>query len=81
MKKLIDANVILRYLLGDHPQMSEEVGKVIEDGAFTLTEVIAEVTVVFGSCVSSGNQCIFVIIHSFSRTAKAPQSNAGFLPF
>lgn len=33
MRKLIDANAILRYLLGDHPQMSEETGQIIEDGA------------------------------------------------
>ncbi|MDO5338446.1 MAG: PIN domain-containing protein [Eubacteriales bacterium] len=46
MKKLIDANVILRYLLGDHPQMSEEAKKVIEGGAFTLPEVLAEVVYV-----------------------------------
>ena len=46
MRKLIDANVILRYLLGDHPQMSEEARQVIEDGAFTLPEVIAEVVYV-----------------------------------
>lgn len=46
MKKLIDANVILRYLLGDHPQMSEEAKKIIVDGAFTLPEVFAEVVYV-----------------------------------
>ena len=46
MKKLIDANVILRYLLRDHPQMSEEAKKVIEEGAFTLPEVLAEVVYV-----------------------------------
>ena len=46
MRKLIDANVILRYLLGDHPQMSEEARQVIEGGAFTLPEVIAEVVYV-----------------------------------
>lgn len=46
MKKLIDANVILRYLLGDHPQMSEEARNVIKDGAFTLPEVLAEVVYV-----------------------------------
>lgn len=46
MKKLIDVSVILRYLLGDHPQMSEEAKKVIEDGAFTLPEVLAEVVYV-----------------------------------
>lgn len=46
MKKLIDANVILRYLLGDHPQMSKEAEKVIKAGAFTLPEVLAEVVYV-----------------------------------
>lgn len=46
MRKLIDANVILRYLLGDHPQISAEAQTVIDNGAFTLTEVIAEVVYV-----------------------------------
>lgn len=46
MRKLIDANVILRYLLGDHPQMLEEARRIIENGAFTLPEVIAEVVYV-----------------------------------
>lgn len=41
MRRLIDANVILRYLLGDHPQMSEDARKIIEEGAFTLPDVIA----------------------------------------
>lgn len=30
MRRLIDANVILRYLLGDHQQMSDEARSVIE---------------------------------------------------
>lgn len=42
MKKLIDANVILRYLLGDHPEYSEKARKVIAEGAYTLPEVLAE---------------------------------------
>lgn len=46
MKRLIDANVILRYLLSDHPQMSEEAREIIADGAFTLPEVLAEVVYV-----------------------------------
>ena len=46
MRKLIDANVILGYLLGDHPQMSEEARQIIQKGAFTLPEVIAEVVYV-----------------------------------
>jgi len=46
MRRLIDANVILRYLLGDHQQMSDEARSVIEKGAFTLAEIIAEVVYV-----------------------------------
>ena len=46
MRKLIDANVILRYLLRDHQQMSEDARRIIENGAFTLPEVIAEVVYV-----------------------------------
>lgn len=46
MKKLIDANVVLRYLLCDHPQMSEKAKNIIKDGAFTLPEVLAEVVYV-----------------------------------
>ena len=46
MKKLIDANVILRYLLEDHPQLSPEAKEVIESGASTLPEVLAEVVYV-----------------------------------
>jgi len=36
MRKLIDANVILRYLLGDHQQMSEDARQIIEAGAYHL---------------------------------------------
>ena len=46
MKKLIDANVILRYLLSDHPEYSEKARKVIAEGDYTLPEVIAEVVYV-----------------------------------
>lgn len=49
MKKLIDENVILRYLLRDHPQMSEDAKKIIKNGAFTLPEVFAEVVYVLKS--------------------------------
>lgn len=46
MKKLIDANVILRYLLRDHHEHSEAARAIIEAGAFTLPEIIAEVVYV-----------------------------------
>ena len=43
---LIDANVILRYLLNDHETMSQQAREVIESGAYTTTEVLAEVVYV-----------------------------------
>lgn len=47
MHKLIDANVILRYLLDDNTEMSAQARQVIEeDGAFTTPEVLAEVVYV-----------------------------------
>lgn len=44
--KLIDANVILRYLLGDHEVMSVQAKKAVEEGACTTVEVLAEVVYV-----------------------------------
>ncbi len=45
-KKLIDANAILRYLLNDVETMAAESAKVIQNGAFTISEVLAEVVYV-----------------------------------
>lgn len=44
--QLIDANVILRYLLNDHPEMSMKAQKVVENGAYTKPEIVAEVVYV-----------------------------------
>ncbi len=46
MKPMIDANVILRFLLDDHPEMADEAERIINAGAETLPEVIAEVVYV-----------------------------------
>ena len=43
---LIDANVILRYLLNDIPEQADKAESVIKRGAFTLPEIIAEVVYV-----------------------------------
>ena len=42
MERLIDTNVILRYLLNDIPDMSEKAAAIISEGAFVLPEIIAE---------------------------------------
>ena len=40
---ILDANVILRYLLGDIPDMAEEARRAVIAGASTTIEVLAEV--------------------------------------
>ena len=44
--RLIDTNVILRYCLEDDREMMAEAEKVIDEGAFTIPEVLAEVVYV-----------------------------------
>lgn len=44
--KLVDANVILRYLLNDNQEMARRAKAVIEEGAYTKPEIIAEVVYV-----------------------------------
>ena len=46
MAKLIDANVILRHLLCDVEDQSEQARIIIAGGAYTTTEVLAEVVYV-----------------------------------
>ena len=48
-KVLIDANVILRYLLNDVENMAKKSAEIIKFGAWTLPEVIAEVIYVLKS--------------------------------
>ena len=43
---ILDANAILRYLLRDVPEMSEEAREAIMAGASTTAEVLAEVVYV-----------------------------------
>lgn len=45
-KVLIDANVILRYLLRDDEGMADKANIIITNGAFTLPEILAEVVYV-----------------------------------
>lgn len=46
MLVLVDASVILRYLLGDHEEMAEEARSVILAGAETVPTVLAEIVYV-----------------------------------
>ncbi len=46
MQMLIDANVILRYLLGDDAEMADQAEAVIQAGAYTHPAAFAEVVYV-----------------------------------
>ena len=46
MRTLIDANVILRYLLDDNKEMADKADVTIQKGACTIPEVLAEVVYV-----------------------------------
>lgn len=54
MEKLIDANVILRYLLQYPEDMAEKAKEVIMGGAFTTVEVVAEVVYVLSKVYAVG---------------------------
>ena len=45
---ILDANVILRYLLRDIPDMAEEARAAVMAGASTTAEVLAEVVYALG---------------------------------
>lgn len=46
MKKLLDTNAILRYLLNDIPEQANMTEKAIQSGAFSIPEIFAEVVYV-----------------------------------
>ena len=49
MRTLVDANVVLRYMLRDDETMSRKAEQTIREGAYLLPEVLAEVVyVLFG---------------------------------
>lgn len=62
MKNLIDANVILRYLLGDNEKLAEVAAETIKVGAFTIPEVIAEVVYVLKGVYNIDRKEIAVVL-------------------
>lgn len=69
MRTLIDANVLLRYLLDDNKEMSLAAELVIEGGAYTLPEIICEVIYVLEGVyriprekISSGVLSLFNVV-------------------
>lgn len=65
--QLIDTNVILRFVLNDNVEMAKLAMDVIESGAYTKPEVIAEVVYVLKSVYSAPKDKIKSIICGLSN--------------
>ena len=62
---LVDANIILRYLMNDHPVMSPQAREIILAGAETTPEVLAEVVYVLRGVYHVDRPSIAVALESF----------------
>ena len=62
---ILDANVILRYLLGDIPEQSAEAQKAVLSGAATTAEVLAEVVYVLAGVYHVERQTIAQTLEGF----------------
>ena len=59
---LIDANVILRYLLNDISEQADKAADIIDSGAYTLPEIVAEVVYVLTKLYSVPREKICEIV-------------------
>lgn len=64
--RLIDANVILRFVLNDNPEMTNQATEIITVGAYTKPEVIAEVIYVLKNVYAMPKRKIRTIVHNIS---------------
>ncbi len=74
--KLIDANVILRYLLNDNQEMAQQAKAVIEGGAYTKPEVIAEVVYVLKGVYQATRADIRVFIREMLNSVRCAENDA-----
>ena len=74
--KLIDANVILRYLLNDNQDMALRAKAVVDSGAYTKPEIIAEVVYVLKGVYQATRADIRVFIRELLKSARCAESEA-----
>lgn len=74
--KLIDANVILRYLLNDNQEMAQKATAVIEGGAYTKPEIIAEVVYVLKGVYHATRSDIRLFIREMLKSVRCSESDA-----
>lgn len=70
--QLIDANVILRSILDDHPYMTQKAREVIRSGAYTKPEIIAEVVYVLQKVYSMQRSQIKEILSRVLSVVQCP---------
>ena len=73
---ILDANAILRYLLRDTPDMSEEAHRAIMAGASTTAEVLAEVVYVLDGVYHAERQTISQTLDAFLSEVEVSHRNA-----
>lgn len=73
---IIDANIILRYLLGDHPEMSAEAKAIVLAGAQTTAEVLAEVVYVLKGVYQAKRSDIAETLQDFLQEVSVPHKAA-----
>ena len=73
---ILDANVILRYLLGDIPDMAEEARRAVIAGASTTIEVLAEVVYVLAGVYKAYRKDIATTLDSFLLEITIPHKAA-----
>ena len=73
--KLIDTNVILRYLLNDIEEQADKAASIIQSGAFTLPEIIAEVVYVLSRLYSVPREKMFQIISPIFKEVEIDKPN------
>ena len=62
---IVDANIILRYLLNDHPVLSPKAKEIILSGAETTPEVLAEVVYVLARVYKADRSAIAAGLETF----------------
>ena len=75
-KKIFDANMILRYLLNDNPDMYEKSKQLLkEDNVWVTLEVIAEVVYVFRKVYAMERQIVSDKVRAFAELVKCKESD------
>lgn len=71
--QIIDANVILRCILDDCPEMTSKAVEVIDNGAYTKPEIISEVVYVLQKVYSLQRLQIKIMINNILDVVSCPE--------